>query len=190
VADGSGSVVPVQIGAIRFLAGVELRRPLVEDIVVHVSRRLRVPCHLDPSPWANDPVRLSGREQVDADLLLAALGGTPVPGTVQVGITGLDIGLPIFTFVFGRALRGGNAAVVSLARLAPEHYGFPSDPELTVRRAVVEIVHELGHVAGLGHCDDFGCIMHFAPNVESIDVRGLDFCPTCAALLPRDLTAA
>ena len=46
-----------------------------------------------------------------------------------VGVTSLDVGLPIFTFVFGRARQGGSAAVVSLARLEPAFYGLAPDAE-------------------------------------------------------------
>lgn len=153
---------------------------------MHVSRRLVVPCLLESRPWRLDPVLLPGREQVNADRLLSALESEPVPGTVRVGITALDAGVAIFKFVFGRATFGGHAAVVSLARLAPEHYGLAPDDNLLRRRAATEILHELGHLAGLNHCGDFNCIMHFAPNVESIDVRGAHFCNLCAAALPRN----
>ncbi|HEU4364783.1 MAG TPA: hypothetical protein VFT13_04890 [Candidatus Krumholzibacteria bacterium] len=180
---------PSRIETVRFLADGEVPRALAEDIVAHVSRRLVVPCRLDPAPWMNDPLHLAGREQVDADRLLAGLERTAVAGTVQLGLTGFDIGLAIFTFVFGRAARGGHCAVVSIARLAPEHYGLEPDADALMRRAVTEVLHELGHVAGLGHCNDFNCIMRFAPNVESIDVRGSGFCAACAAGLPRDLVA-
>lgn len=189
MADAIPHVAPPRIEAVRFLADADVPRALAEDVVAHVSRRLAVPCRLDPLPWEHAPVPLAGREQVDADRLLAGLDRSAAPGTVQVGITGLDIGLVIFTFVFGRALRGGHAAVVSTARLAPEHYGMAADAEVFMRRVVTEILHELGHVAGLGHCADFDCIMHFAPNVESIDLRGAGFCVSCAAELPKDLIA-
>jgi archaemetzincin len=103
-----------------------------------------------------------------------------------MGMTMRDLGVKIFTFVFGQARRNGFAALVSLARLRPEFYGLPSDPDLTSRRAVAEILHELGHILGLMHCTDFTCIMHFATNVETIDLRGDDFCPKCVATLPPD----
>jgi predicted Zn-dependent protease len=186
VAEGTPHAAPPRIETVRFLADAGLPRAFVEDVVAHVSRRLVVPCRLDSTPWKHAPVPLAGREQVDADRLLAELESSSAPGTVVVGLTGLDMGVSIFTFVFGRATRGGQAAVVSLARLTPEHYGLPPDPGVLVRRTVTEIVHELGHVAGLGHCQDFGCIMHFAPNVETIDLRGAGFCPECASSLPRD----
>jgi len=92
--------------------------------------------------------------------------------------------LPIFTHVFGGARNGGHTAVVSLARLKPEFYGLPPDPALTTRRAVAEVLHEVGHLAGLAHCDDYRCLMHFSPEVEMIDLRGTTFCRSCAAELP------
>ncbi len=180
----SAHAPPSRIEAVRFLADEAVPRPLAEEIVAHVSRRLVVPCLLESRPWSLDPVLLPGRDQVDADKLLAALESAPVPGTVRVGVTALDVGVTIFKFVFGRAACGGHAAVVSLARLTPEHYGLAADDNLLRRRAATEILHELGHVAGLNHCTDFNCIMHFAPNVESIDVRGAHFCSECAAALP------
>jgi predicted Zn-dependent protease len=155
--------------------------------VAGASRRLAVPCRLDPVPWAIEAVVLNGSQQFDADHMLAGLERSAAPGTIEVGLTGLDLGLAIFTFVFGRATRGGHAAVVSLARLAPEHYGLAADADLLVRRTVAEIVQEIGHVAGLGHCNDFNCIMRFAPNVESIDVRGTGFCAECTSAVPAGL---
>jgi predicted Zn-dependent protease len=186
VADGNPHAAPPRVETVRFLADEGVPRALAADVVAHVSRRLVVPCRLDPAPWQNQPVRLGGREQVDADRLLASLERAS-PGTIQVGLTGLDIGLALFTFVFGRAMLGGHAAVVSLARLTPEHYGLTADMDVLMRRAVTEILHELGHVAGLGHCNDFNCIMHFVPNVESIDVRGAGFCARCESVLPGSL---
>jgi archaemetzincin len=129
---------------------------------------------------------LPDREQVDADALLERLEDERTdPGTLLVGMTMRDLGIKIFTFVFGRARRNGRAALVSMARLRPEFYGLPPDPELTARRSVAEIVHELGHVMGLAHCEDFECIMHFANNAETIDLRGTTFCLTCSSELPE-----
>ena len=158
-------------------------------MVTRASRRLAVPCRLHVTPWDARARRLAGRDQVDADALLATIDSSTEPGTVWMGVTAHDIGLALFTFVFGRARRYGHAALVSLARLGPESYGLPPDPDLVARRAVAEIMHELGHVAGLVHCRDMNCVMFFATNVETIDVRGTGFCAACAAQLPPHLVA-
>ena len=59
-------------------------------------------------------------------------------------MTSEDIALAIFTFVFGLARQGGRACLVSLARTEPAFYGLPPDQDLRDRRAVAEILHELG----------------------------------------------
>ena len=47
-----------------------------------------------------------------------------------LGITSLDLYIPILTFVFGEAQVGGECAVVSAHRLTQEFYGLPPDPDL------------------------------------------------------------
>jgi archaemetzincin len=165
-----------------FLPVAGLARPAAEDLVAHASAHLAVPCRLLDTPEGFELVRVPGRDQLNADRLLAAIEALDNPqGRALVGLTDRDLAIPIFTFVFGRARVGGHAAVVSLARLRPEIYGRPPDPALTLRRATAEILHELGHVAGLGHCQDFQCLMHFSTDVEAADLRPMVLCPACAA---------
>ena len=101
---------------------------------------------------------------------------------ILVGVTSRDIGTPLFTYHFGRARLSGSAAVVSWARLSPAWYGKAADPELTMRRTALEVVHELGHVWGLKHCHDFACLMRLAPTVDALDLRGTTICGACRAL--------
>jgi predicted Zn-dependent protease len=165
-----------------FLLG-SLSPSLGESAVAAVSRQISVPCRLEGGLSLQDMPMIEGRRQADADALLHALEHDPRhPGRAVVGMTGVDIGTRIFRFVFGRARRGGNAAVVSMARLDPQFYGMPADPGLTMRRFATEILHELGHLAGLGHCKDFSCRMHFVANVESLDLRGNGLCAPCKEL--------
>jgi len=178
-----GAPAPVRCLELRGLGG--LPRELGVELASQLSRRVALPCRLGEGlddltiPWMDE------RSQVDADRLLGLLEQRDLPpGTVLVGVTTLDIGNPIFSFFFGLAHRGGRAALVSLARLDPVFYGLDADPALTLERAVREVLHEVGHVAGLGHCHDNACVMHFASAVELIDVRGEDFCDNCAVDLP------
>lgn len=178
------------VQSILFLTIGAFPSAVVEDLIGRVSRKVSVPCRLGAPPIKGATPMLGDREQVDADELLRKLEKRHVePGTLLVGMTMRDLGVKIFTFVFGQARRNGFAALVSMARLRPEFYGLPADPELTARRAVAEIFHELGHILGLMHCTDFNCIMHFATNVETIDLRGNDFCSTCTAALPPGFLA-
>jgi archaemetzincin len=161
-------------------------RPLkvqIDDLAARLSRRLRVPVRLEEEPRA-EPALLPDRDQGDADALLAEVEAGAKGGEVAVAVAAKDLAIPVFTFVFGRARQGGRAAVVSLARLDPAFYGLGEDRERLTQRALLEVVHELGHVGALAHCPDAACIMSFAGSVERVDVRGDDFCPPCARRLP------
>jgi archaemetzincin len=164
-----------------------LPTPVLDGVLAELSRHAEIPCRKAPPLGGPEPDPVPGRDQADADRLLARLEAAAAEDVPLVGLTPRDLGLPLFTFVFGRARLGGRAAVVSLARLEPGRYGLPPDPRLVERRAVAEILHELGHVAGLRHCAEPRCLMRFAASVEAVDLRGLSFCPACAAALPRGL---
>ena len=156
----------------------------LQTLAARLSRHLHLPCHVLPEAELPLP-RLAGRTQLDAAALLAALElRAQTPRRLLVGITAKDVALAIFTFVFGLARQGGQACLVSLARTEPAFYGLPPDQDLRARRAIAEVLHELGHLAQLEHCPDRGCLMSFAGNVEKVDARGTRFCAACTARLP------
>ena len=179
------SPLPRPIEALRLVPIGPLSPLRAEDLAARLSRRVSIPCHIDAAVPETGATRLPDRDQLDADALLRDLEARVSDDAIFLGMTPLDIGIPIFTFVFGRARQGGRAAVVSLARLEPGFYGLPPDPEKTARRAVNEMLHELGHVASLRHCENAACLMRFAASVDRVDVRGPTFCEACAARLPR-----
>ena len=100
-----------------------------------------------------------------------------------IGITGVDLFIPIFTFVFGEAQLGGKAAIVSYARLKQEFYGLPPNLPLLKERLVKEVIHELGHTFGLVHCEKKWCVMSFSASVKNVDFKKDSFCTDCAGLL-------
>jgi len=165
-------------------------RSLLEVLAAQLSRHVGVACRVlaDTVP-SHDLPSLAGREQLDAHALLQRLESLPraaPPGAVRLGLTTRDIGLAVFSFVFGLAhTDDGRVAVVSLARLDPTFYGLAPDPGATARRALGEMLHELGHVAGLQHCIAPDCVMRFAGTVEKADARGAAFCDPCRAHLPH-----
>lgn len=177
-----------RFGEIRFapLAGLTLGE--AEELVAETSAHLSTACRLVEPPAGLELAEVAGRGQLDADRLLAELERAAAEHEgALVGLAGRDLAIPIFTFVFGRARLGGRAALVSLARLRPEFYGLPPDRPATRRRAAAEVLHELGHLAGLAHCPDAACLMNFVSVVEKVDLRGLEFCASCAASLPEKL---
>ncbi|MGA2903251.1 MAG: archaemetzincin family Zn-dependent metalloprotease [Candidatus Korobacteraceae bacterium] len=98
-----------------------------------------------------------------------------------VGITQLDLYIPILTFVFGEAQLGGRSAIVSYHRLQQEFYGLPQDTDRLANRLLVESVHELGHTLRLTHCHDYQCAMAPSHAVEWIDIKDSGFCQDCLA---------
>jgi archaemetzincin len=159
-------------------------------LAARLSRRVAAPCRVIELGAMPLP-RLPDRDQLDADRVVAALEERAAAGDgVLLGVTALDAAVPVFSFVFGRARLGGRAALVSLARLTPAFYGLPPDPQLLLRRAADEALHELGHTAALPHCPDASCLMRFAGTVEKADVRGSRFCDACRSRLPGWLQPA
>lgn len=96
-----------------------------------------------------------------------------------IGVTELDLCIPILTYVFGEAQLNGQAAVVSTFRLDPAFYGLPRNDALYEERILLESLHELGHTFGLHHCKNWQCVMHTANDVDEIDIRGKHYCDEC-----------
>ena len=132
---------------------------------------------LDPAPSLHPE-----RQQYLSTDILRRMQPYLVPNSGRLlGITSLDLYIPILTFVFGEAELDDGCAVVSTHRLRQEFYGLPPDGELLRVRLVKEAVHELGHTLGLTHCDDYQCVMAASHSVELIDLKGSSLCDDCRA---------
>ena len=105
---------------------------------------------------------------------------------ILLGVTEVDLFIPILTFVFGEAQLSGSSAIVSYCRLQQEFYGVPADDSLLVGRTIKESVHEVGHILGLSHCDDYACVMSPSHSVEAVDLKGASMCDHCKALHHSD----
>lgn len=143
---------------------------------------------VEPHPPGFDPdvAYDVSRGQHNSRVLLAHLLRETSPDTARVlGVAGVDLFIPVLTFVFGEAQLDGPAAVVSSHRLDNERYGLPADPERLFERLVKEAVHELGHTYGLLHCTRDQCVMGASRNVDEVDLKSDRFCPSCAAAVRR-----
>lgn len=129
---------------------------------------------------ALDPARGQYNSRVLLAQLLRAEHDDPV-----LGVTSVDLFIPVLTFVFGEAQLGGRAAVVSTHRLQNELYGLPRNRALFFDRLVKECVHELGHTRGLVHCRHDRCVMLSSNYVEQVDLKSERFCESCWEVVRR-----
>jgi archaemetzincin len=120
----------------------------------------------------------SQRKQYLSSKLLAALGKSEREERV-VGIADVDLYVPRLNFVFGEADMVSGTAIISLCRLRQEYYGLAPDEALFLERATKEIVHEVGHTFGLGHCPNNKCVMHFSNSLADTDLKEALFCNKC-----------
>jgi archaemetzincin len=124
------------------------------------------------------------RRQVNSSIMLARiLEARPDNSSKIIAVVGVDLYVPVLTFVFGEAQFKGTAAIVSIERLRNPFYGLPDDGPLMRRRLAKEIVHELGHTYGLYHCRQFECVMRSSTYVEEIDLKKAEPCSQCRLLL-------
>jgi archaemetzincin len=131
------------------------------------------------------------RSQHASTAILKDVFARRTPDAVRVlAVTEADIFLPMLTFVFGQAQLGGDAALISLARLRQEFYRLPPDRPLLLARAVKEALHELGHTFGIVHCPDPACAMSLSSDIRQIDAKNAGLCPGCSALLEESLARA
>jgi len=145
-----------------------------------LAEAFRVPCQivgprLDPQ-FAFHPER----QQFHSTEIIQGMQRHAEDGAWRVlGVTGVDLYIPILTFVFGEAQMGGPCSVVSFHRLMQEFYGLPGDIDLMIQRLIKEAVHEVGHTLDLTHCDDYSCAMAPSHAVEWIDLKESVLCANC-----------
>lgn len=128
----------------------------------------------------------ASRGQYNSRILLGQLLRDLRPTSTRVlGVTGVDLFIPVLTYVFGEAQLAGRAAVVSTHRLAPERYGLAPSAAILRQRLHKEAVHELGHTFGLVHCHSGRCVMGSSTYVEEIDLKSERFCERCLSEVRR-----
>lgn len=124
----------------------------------------------------DDDWRDSETGTVRSDRLVDALAaGAPAGWTIAV--VDADLAAPGRKFVFGEATLGGPFAVVALPRLTG------ADRAATRLRVLKEAMHEIGHLGGLGHCDDAACVMAASASTRQIDRKLAAFCDRCSRRL-------
>lgn len=150
---------------------------LTDAATAALHREFAAPAHrirLDGRPPDTFDVR---RQQHSSRVMLGWLAARlPDPKARLLGVTDVDLFIPVLTFVFGEAQLGGSVAVVSTARLREP----PAEP-LIRARLTKESIHEVGHTFGLVHCGLPSCVMARSPALAFVDVKEDRLCPDCRA---------
>ena len=91
-------------------------------------------------------------------------------------------------------LCSGSPARLPVLRLYPppglgnEYYGREGNDDDLIDRITKEGAHEVGHLVGLGHCDNTECIMFRPDTLDELDGKKKMFCPACREKLATYLT--
>jgi archaemetzincin len=148
---------------------------LVDGAAAALHREFAMPAHrvrIDGrAPDAFDPRRQQHSSRVILEWLADRV---PPDGDKLLGVTDVDLFIPVLTFVFGEAQLAGRVAVVSTARLRE-----PPVEVLVRARLAKESVHEVGHTFGLVHCASPACVMARSPALASVDAKQDRLCPDC-----------
>ena len=153
---------------------------LIDAVRAHVGTELRLPVAAEFEPDRPREAWDARRGQYETGRILKWLESRHAGAAKVLGLTDVDLFIPILTFVFGEAQLDGRAAVVSTARLSSGN-GSGGGP-LLAERLRKEALHELGHAYGLVHCGNQACVMGRSPGVVEIDLKGPSFCMDCRLL--------
>jgi archaemetzincin len=156
------------------------RKDILEMIADNVRQEYHLPVsikegHIDLSDFYD-----ASRRQYNGNILLKLVDTNFSSDSVKtIGLFGVDLFIPILTFIFGQAMLNGSTGIASLYRLSNERYGMPMDEALLLERFKKEVIHELGHTFGLVHCPNPACVMRSSTYVEDIDQKGSNLCVKC-----------
>lgn len=129
---------------------------------------------------AYDPKR---QQYQSVEIMKTVAQAAPRDAHRVLGVTNVDLAIPMLSFLFGQAQLDGRVAVVSLCRLRQEFYGLPADNRVLRERTVKEVLHELGHTFGLVHCREPRCVMSLATHIGLVDSKEQKYCERCGMQL-------
>jgi archaemetzincin len=176
------SILIVPIRPVDHAEVISLIEPLTSIFQQSVS--IEESSYVDPA-FAFD----SYRNQFNSSSIIAALlENYPTHQGKVIGITTVDLFVPVLTYVFGEAQLDGKVAVLSSFRLREELFGLDPNPGLEHIRLLKETIHELGHTFGLIHCPMPECVMHASTSAEEVDVKGKNFCRECEQVISEILS--
>ncbi len=156
----------------------------VHIVAAHLQTFLEIPVDILGPREIPEAAFQNHRQQFDAGIILKYLARLPYPGHSRiVGLTNVDLCIPILTHVFGEAEVGGSVAVVSIFRLRKNQDGSNTPMDRYYERLAKVALHEVGHTLSIYHCEHPRCLMRYSPSVRHLDEVALFFCRRCKFLL-------
>ena len=153
---------------------------LLDRLAQSISSEFNLPTKIETSKFQYSFAYDSSRKQYNSTKLLYGLLNYYKNNKGKLlGVTDVDLFIPILTFVFGEAQVDGKSVVVSTFRLRQQFYGLPKNDELLLDRLSKESIHELGHTFGLYHCSAYDCVMSSSITAEEIELKDAIFCDDC-----------
>lgn len=156
---------------------------ILDCIAEHIETRCGVVCSVFQKMGKPEYAYDKRRCQYNSKLILKHLiKHSPKDTLGFMGVTHVDLFVPILKYVFGLAEMDGQCSIISMHRLRPQFYNQPSNQDMLEERAKKTALHELGHCLGLTHCRNRRCVMYSSTRIEDTDSKQTEFCPTCSEL--------
>ncbi|MBW2093509.1 MAG: archaemetzincin family Zn-dependent metalloprotease [Deltaproteobacteria bacterium] len=156
---------------------------ILSPISTCIEEKCGLTCRFSPQMGTPKYAYDKGRLQYNAKLILRRLITQVSRNTFKfMGVTQVDLFIPILKYVFGVAQMEGSCSVISTHRLRPQFYDQPPNQALFLERVQKTALHELGHCFGLTHCRNRHCVMYSSTRIEDTDSKKIDFCPSCKDL--------
>lgn len=119
------------------------------------------------------------KQYQSVEIMKLVAQNAPQDASRILGVTDVDLSIPMLSFLFGQAQLDGTVAVVSLSRLRQEFYGLPASDDLLRERLTKEVLHEMGHTFGLVHCSEQKCAMSLSTHIAMVDTKSEQYCSRC-----------
>jgi archaemetzincin len=161
-----------------------VRRDVLEVIASNLQAFFQIPAQVLLGQPIPEGAYNAQRDQYNCYPILSFLGTLRPHDAIKImGVTEVDLFIPILTYVFGEAEMGGNATVISTYRPAGSKDPEPVTSKCLFERAAKIAVHEMAHTFRLAHCKEDECIMRSFPVLSDIDDKPIHFCRYCMMFL-------
>jgi len=120
------------------------------------------------------------KQYQSVEIMKLVAQNAPRDASRVLGVTDVDLSIPMLSFLFGQAQLDGTVAIVSLCRLQQEFYGLPARDDVLRERLTKEVLHEMGHTFGLVHCPEQKCAMSLSTHIGMVDTKSEQYCSRCS----------